>query len=207
MNNPESHDISSKILIVDDNPANIDVMIAFLEKGRYNLSIATNGEMALKVASHNLPDLILLDIMMPGIDGYEACRRLKKLPDTADIPVIFVTAKKEINDIVECYRCGGVDYIAKPVRQEELLARVKTHLQLRRMGATQNHLEQKLTRALAELETLRQILPSCSNCKKIRNEKNIWLHPEEFISSRKEGDTGRVICNSCSDIVKKNAPK
>jgi DNA-binding response OmpR family regulator len=119
-----------KILIVDDTPVNIEVLHRTLESEGYALSVATRGETALEIASHLKPDLILLDIMMPGIDGYETCRKLKENENTRECPVIFVSAKGEVADMVEGFDLGGVDYITKPIRREEVLSRVKTHVQL-----------------------------------------------------------------------------
>lgn len=139
------------ILLVDDTPANIDVLRKTLEPEGYNLSFAPNGAIALKLAVHNQPDLILLDVMMPELDGFETCRELKKNEKTRDIPVIFITAKTETEDIVNGFSLGGVDYIAKPFRQEEVCARVKTHLQLMH---TRRQLEKK-NEALRELNALK----------------------------------------------------
>jgi len=101
-----------------------------LEPQGYKLLYANSGEKALEIAFNNFPDLILLDIMMPGIDGFETCDRLKAEPVTKDIPIIFITAKIETEDIVQGFQQGGVDYILKPFQQEEVSARVRTHLEL-----------------------------------------------------------------------------
>lgn len=119
-----------RVLIVDDTPANLDVLSRTLKPYRYKLAIAESGEQALKTAPHFNPDLILLDIMMPGIDGYETCVKLKKISSLKDVPIIFVTAKNDADDIVKGFDVGGVDYISKPFREKEVCARVKTHLQL-----------------------------------------------------------------------------
>ncbi len=123
----------SKILIVDDTPANIDVLFQTLEPEGYKLFVASSGQGALDLVTQALPDLILLDIMLPGIDGYETCRRLKSDPDTAVIPIIFITAKTETEDIVKGFSVGGIDYIAKPFRHEEVCARIRTHLKLQHL--------------------------------------------------------------------------
>jgi signal transduction histidine kinase len=120
-----------KILIVDDTPANIDVLDLFLEKEGYKISVAQSGESALDLAARILPDLILLDVMMPGIDGFETCRRLKSNNKTRDIPIIFITARNEPTDIVKGFSVGGVDYITKPFSQEEVCARIYLHLKLK----------------------------------------------------------------------------
>ncbi len=121
----------STILIVDDNPTNLSVLFGYFKESGLKTLVAQNGKDALERAALALPDLILLDIMMPGMDGFEVCRRLKKNPATADIPVIFMTALSETADKVEGFRCGAVDYIVKPLQQEEVLARVTNHLTIR----------------------------------------------------------------------------
>lgn len=122
----------AQVLVVDDTPANIGVLSKMLEDQGYKVLVATSGESALKIAQRAAPDLILLDVMMPGIDGLETCRRLKAHELSRDIPVIFVTALSELANIVEGFRVGAVDYIQKPFRHEEVCARVGTHLTLRR---------------------------------------------------------------------------
>lgn len=119
------------ILIVDDTPDNITLLSTLL-KERYKTKVATNGERALKVAATNPPpDLILLDIMMPGMDGYEVCQRLKANAETSDIPVIFLTAKAQAEDEEKGLKLGAVDYITKPISPPIVLARIETHLNLK----------------------------------------------------------------------------
>jgi diguanylate cyclase (GGDEF)-like protein/PAS domain S-box-containing protein len=127
----EARQTVQTIMVVDDNPANLGVVGEHLEDHEYNVTVALDGHEALKRAEFVVPDLILLDVMMPGIDGFETCRRLKANPATADIPVIFMTALTDVSDKVSAFQAGGVDYISKPFQTEELLARVKTHLALR----------------------------------------------------------------------------
>jgi putative two-component system response regulator len=122
------------VLVVDDSPDNLSLMSGLL-KDLYRVKIANNGERALKIAMTGTPpDIILLDIMMPVMDGYETCRYLKANPETSDIPVIFLTAKTEIEDEIRGFELGAVDYITKPISPPVVLARVKTHLQLKRMS-------------------------------------------------------------------------
>lgn len=119
------------ILVVDDNADNLRIVSNFLKEKDYKIALATDGPTAIKIAEENRIDLILLDIMMPDMDGFETCELLKSNPLTRDIPVIFLTAKNETDDIVKGFRIGGVDYITKPFRKEELYMRVKTHVQLK----------------------------------------------------------------------------
>ena len=121
---------SMTIMIVDDTKDNINILRQFLAKFGFKTTVAFNGEMALDLIPKLKPDLILLDIMMPGIDGYEVCIRLKKDAELKNIPVIFITARGDTKDVVEGFEAGAVDFIMKPFRLEEVYARVKTHLTL-----------------------------------------------------------------------------
>ena len=118
------------ILIVDDFPLNLQVLGAILEAEGYNVRPVPNGRLALRVAGKEKPDLILLDIMMPEMDGFEVCRQLKENQDLRDIPVIFISALNNTSDIVRALKSGGVDYITKPFQIKEVTARVSTHLQI-----------------------------------------------------------------------------
>ncbi|MBI2504284.1 MAG: SpoIIE family protein phosphatase [Candidatus Latescibacteria bacterium] len=121
---------SAHILLVDDTPANLDVLCALLETEGYQISLAPNGKVALKIApqAEAAPDLILLDVMMPGMDGFEVCRRLKADPKTREIPVIFITAEDQTESLVKGFQAGGVDYIPKPFRDQEVRVRVRNAL-------------------------------------------------------------------------------
>ncbi len=121
------------ILIVDDTPANLDLLERILENCGYEVRSMPNGPLALKSAAHMPPDLILLDIKMPGMDGYEVCAHLKQQPPTQDIPIIFISALQESDDKVRAFQAGGVDYVTKPFQADEVLARVHTHLEISRM--------------------------------------------------------------------------
>lgn len=120
------------ILIVDDVAQNLQVLNATLSEQGFRVAAAKSGEQAFKALERIQPDLILLDIMMPGMDGYEVCRRLKAMETTKNIPVIFLTAKSESEDMIQGFASGGVDYITKPFQTPELLARVRTHTELKR---------------------------------------------------------------------------
>jgi class 3 adenylate cyclase len=124
---------ASRVLIVDDTPANIQTLAAVLQQKGYLISVATNGKQALEVLGRLRPDLILLDVLMPDMDGFETCSRIKATPDWHDIPIIFLTAKTDTADIVRGFELGAVDYVAKPFNSHELLARVNTHLTIDRL--------------------------------------------------------------------------
>ncbi len=133
-----------KILLVDDTPVNIDVLSKSLINEGYNIFAAPSGDRALKIIEKVEPDLILLDVMMPGLDGFETCQQLKSKESTKDIPVIFITAKSENSDVVNGFQLGGVDYITKPFNYEEVLKRVETHLKISKLMKNQQSLNKKL---------------------------------------------------------------
>lgn len=138
------------ILIVDDNHNNLKVLSHALKNAGWTVAIAKNGETALKQVKHTPPALILLDVMMPGMDGFEACKRLKGDPETTDIPVIFMTALSDTVDKVKGLSIGAVDYVTKPFQTEEVLARVSIHYQLRSLTKQLKDHNQRLEREVAE---------------------------------------------------------
>jgi signal transduction histidine kinase len=138
------------ILVVDDTPTNIQVLFDLLDASGYRVAIAKSGDVALQRLTTSLPDLILLDVMMPGIDGFETCRRMKASDRTQDIPIIFMTALSDTVDKVKGLKLGAVDYITKPIQHEEVLARIQVHLELRHLHRT---LEAKVAARTAELQT------------------------------------------------------
>ncbi len=144
------------ILIVDDTLRNIQVLGTILRQERYQINVAQNGKQALDVVSKVRPDLILLDVMMPEMDGFEACRHLKEDPGTADIPVIFLTAKVETEDIVKGFELGAVDYVTKPFNPTELLVRVHTHLSIHLLQAALKHSLADISRMQREQEAFLQ---------------------------------------------------
>jgi sigma-B regulation protein RsbU (phosphoserine phosphatase) len=129
----DHHNENESLLLVDDNPTNLQVLYQTLETTGCKLLVAKNGETALSIAQKASPDLILLDIMMPGIDGFEVCRRLKAIPTTAAIPVIFLSALTDTKDKVQGLQLGAVDYVSKPFQPDEVIARVNTHLTIHRL--------------------------------------------------------------------------
>jgi len=148
-------DISgAKILIVDDKKENLELLTEILEVQGYDIAFAQDGLKALEIASIFLPDLILLDVMMPGIDGFETCQRMKLITSLRDIPIIFVTAKTDISDIVEGFKLGAIDYVTKPIRHEEIIVRVATHIKLRRLFTIRDELINQLRDKNIELKEL-----------------------------------------------------
>lgn len=123
--------MSKTILIIDDVPTNVGVLLDVLNGAGYEVAVAESGESALEQLAWLKPDIILLDVLMPGLDGFQTCRRLKEDEATADIPVLFMTALSDVVDKVRGFQVGAVDYLAKPLHPEEVLARVNAHLRLR----------------------------------------------------------------------------
>ncbi len=145
MNKLQKSDFS--ILVVDDNKENLKVVSNFLKKEGYQIALSLNADDALNILKENKIDLILLDVMMPGTDGFTLCRMLKENPRLQDIPVIFLTAKTETSDLVEGFSSGGVDYITKPFQKEELIARVNNHIAL-------THAKNQVTKQAEEIRKI-----------------------------------------------------
>ncbi len=151
-NNEKKETIKANILIVDDTQANLRLLVDIFKKKGYKVRPVTNGKMALSGVKGMMPDLILLDIMMPEMDGYEVCRQLKADEATREIPVIFMSALDEVLDKVKAFGVGGVDYITKPFQVEEVLARVETHIELRRLQKRLEDRNEKLSKTVEELK-------------------------------------------------------
>ncbi len=122
------NDKQARLLFVDDNPESVAVLINKLENLDFSISVASDGQEAIELTEALHPDIIMMDVFMPGMDGYETCRQLKLKESTSDIPVIFMTAHSDQASMLRGYEVGGVDYITKPVQFEELLARINKHL-------------------------------------------------------------------------------
>ena len=162
MSRPENESGHGEILVVDDTTASLAFLSELLSKEGYSVRVAPNGDLALWTVEARIPDLILLDVRMPGMDGFEVCRRLKASPLTHAVPVIFLSAQSEVADKVRGFQVGGVDYIGKPFASEEVLQRVATHVSLarvtRELEAERLHLEANVARRTAELLTTTQEL-------------------------------------------------
>jgi DNA-binding response OmpR family regulator len=199
---PRQQDV---ILIIDDNVTNISVLVDYLKGHDYETITALNGQAGLKRAAFAKPDLIMLDVMMPGIDGFETCRRLKADDATSHIPVIFLTSLSEVADKIKGFQAGGVDFITKPFQVEEVLARVQTHLTIRHLQeslkATNTQLEirnAELQEALTTIKTLSGLVPICAWCgSKIREEDGTWLPVTDYISRHTNAELTHGMCPGC----------
>jgi len=181
------------ILAVDDSAKDLDLLAKILEREGYEVALAMEGAQALAFAIRERPDLILLDVMMPGMDGFALCRGLKADPASQGIPVIFLTGKSESDEILSGFEAGAVDYVTKPFRIPELLARVHVHVELRC--------------AQMEISTLRGILPTCAHCKKIRDDEGTWHAIEAYISQRSEAQFSHGLCPDCIPLFFPARPK
>ena len=204
------------ILIVDDDSITQKLLKGILEKQGYNKILMYNsGEQTLELIKKDRPDLVLLDIFMPGIEGYEVCRRLKADNSTSHIPIIMVTGGPvQAEEAIEkSFNAGAADFITKPIRTIEFLSRVKSGLTIKRshdllvdelykreQAEKENKkLIEKLKQALLEIKSLKGIIPICSYCKKIRDDKGYWNKLEAYIQEHSEAEFSHSICPECSD--------
>ena len=178
MNEP-STDARGTVLIVDDTPENVAVLFDHLSQSGFKVLVAESGESALPQVRYAQPDLLLLDVMMPGIDGFEVCRRLKRHPDTQNIPIIFMTALAETGDKVRAFAAGAVDYITKPFQHEEVLARVTAHLTLRRLRDELTSANERLEARVAERTAeLNDVLQEVEALRDRLQDENCYLQEE-----------------------------
>ena len=187
------------VLIVDDVPENLTVLKQMLEEQNYRVRPAINGEIALRAVSSSPPEIILLDIRMPGMDGYEFCRRLKSVEKTRSIPIIFISALDELHEKVKAFSLGGVDYITKPFQEEEVIARVRTHLTIRRLQQSLEEKNDNLQKAMGEIKALQGIIPICAWCKKIRDDEGFWKQVEVYFSERSDVMFSHGVCPDCRE--------
>ncbi|HWN71959.1 MAG TPA: hybrid sensor histidine kinase/response regulator [Haliangium sp.] len=151
------------VLIVDDNPENLGFLFEYLEECGFKVLVALDGEEALAYLAHTQPDLILLDVMMPVLDGFETCVRLKETPAGRDTPVIFMSALSDPQDKLRGFELGGVDYVIKPINKEEVMARINAHVSLRRLQKEAEERNQLLERKRRELEERNEELDAFSH--------------------------------------------
>jgi CheY-like chemotaxis protein len=196
--------MDQNILVVDDTPDSLRLLVGILTGKGYKVRPAPSGTYALTTIQKERPDLILLDIMMPKMDGFEVCRRLKADEHTQNIPVIFISALDKVFDKVTAFAAGGVDYITKPFEIEEVLARVSTHLTIcnlqRSLQEKNEELQEKndaLEAALTKVKLLSGLLPICSHCKNIRNDDGYWQSVEVYIRDHSEADFSHGLCPNC----------
>ena len=199
------------ILIVDDSTDHYTLLRSILTKaGHHQILGAESAQAAFSmlnldgIQSATDIDLILMDVLMPGIDGVQACRRIKQQTHLRDIPIIMVTAKNDLENLHEAFSAGAMDYINKPVKSVELLARVASAITLKKEMDCRKLRESELRRtneelqqALREVKVLRGLIPICASCKKIRNDGGFWQQIEEYIGEHSEAEFSHGICQPC----------
>ncbi|MDM8549091.1 response regulator [Desulfobacterales bacterium HSG2] len=185
------------VLVVDDESVNLQVLFDYLREAGLRVLVAEKGEEALSCVKLTLPDIILLDIMMSDMDGFETCRLFKENKVTKDIPIIFMTALSDTVNKIRGFELGAVDYVTKPFHQEEVLARIKTHLTIQRQ-------KKELKEAAHKIRTLSGLLPICANCKKIRDDNGYWEQIEVYIRDHSDANFSHSICPEC---IKKLYPE
>ena len=181
------------IMVVDDNPDSLKLLSDILSEQGFQVRQALNGRLALAAVKQQSPDLFILDIRMPEMDGFELCRQLKNDSATCSVPVIFISGLDDPADKVKAFEMGGQDYITKPFEDTEVLARVETHIALRRK-------EVELQQALKEVQQLKGILPICCECKQIRDDKGYWQQVEQYISEHSDVQFSHGYCPTCYEM-------
>jgi len=206
------HPDPMRILIVDDCPQSRSLLYGLLQHGGpYEIVVASSADEAVRRCTDPLVpretdlDVILLDLDMHGVDGIEACRLLRAESDLRDVPVVIITAKTDVESLAMAFDAGAVDYITKPVRQIELLARVRSVLALKRETDARKSKEQdllaknlELQRALREIQVLRGLIKICSVCKKIKNDQGSWQQLELYIRDHSAAEFTHGICAECA---------
>jgi CheY-like chemotaxis protein len=189
------------VLVVDDEPRNLQLVGKLLSDGVVcDLCFASSGREALETMESVTPDLVLLDVNMPEMNGYEVCRTIRSADKTREIPVIFLTAQREPEDIIRGFEFGGTDYVGKPFESLELLARLRVQLDLKRSRDELKRQKVELEATLARIRRLEGIISICSYCKKIRNEENSWEQLEVYITEHSEALFSHGICPACRDV-------
>lgn len=198
-----------EILVVDDTREILKFLSRMLEKRGYLVRTASHGSLALQSVASRLPDLILLDVEIPEMDGYEVCRRLKSDDRSRKVPVIFISGRHETIDKVKGFKSGGVDYITKPFESEELIARIETHLQLKKQTAC---LEQKMRECIKELTVVKEAagIAKSQYLSKMSHELPTHLNPvvgyarilkkQNILASDQKEDLQNV-CESCAKLI------
>jgi len=187
-----------RILVAEDQAVSRHILIANLRKWGYDVMAVEDGTLAWKaLQSAEAPQLVILDWLMPGMDGIEICRQFREKPQERPTYLILLTARRGAEDKVRGLQSGADDYITKPFNREELRARVQVGIRVLELQDALAQRVRELEEALSRVKTLQGLLPICSYCKKIRNDRNYWQQVEGYISDHSEAQFSHGICPEC----------
>ncbi len=196
---------ATKILVTDDSLVARTACSNQLNEAGYRVVFAQNGIEAVEAVKRESPELILMDVVMPEMNGVEACRRIKELESARDTPIIMVTSMADVETLQSAFEAGAVDYVTKPIEPVELMARIRSALRLKAEMDARKKREQELTKknqelesALSEIKTLRGFIPICAWCKKIRNIEGYWEQMEHYIEQHSQATFSHSICKECA---------
>jgi len=188
----------NRILLVDDEEMVLQYLSKRLKKHNYDVVTCLSGEKALEKVKALDFDMVILDVILPGIDGYEVCRRLKSDKKTSGIMVLILSVRKTLEERLKGYEVEADDYITKPYDPEELLAKIQILLRLKTALDERDRFIYKLQEALSKVKTLSGLLPICSSCKKIRDDKGYWNQIEDYIREHCPADFSHSVCPVCA---------
>ena len=188
----------NRILIVDDEEMLLLYLSKRLKKHNYDVVTCLSGEEALEKVKAFDFDVVILDVILPGIDGYEVCRRLKSDKKTSGIMVLILSVRKTVEERLKGYEVEADDYITKPYDPEELLAKIRILLRLKNALDERDRIIHKLQEALSKVKTLSGLLPICSSCKKIRDDRGYWKQIEDYIREHSPANFSHSICPECA---------
>ncbi|MGO8792158.1 MAG: response regulator [Terriglobia bacterium] len=187
-----------RILVAEDQSVSRHILAANLRKWGYDVTAVEDGTRAWEALQANpAPQLAILDWLMPGLDGIEICRRIRNSPRTSPIYLVLLTARRGQEDKIHGLQAGADDYITKPFNREELRARVQVGIRVLELQGALAERVRELEEALSRVKTLQGLLPICSYCKKIRNDRNYWQQVEGYISDHSEAQFSHGICPEC----------
>jgi len=187
-----------KILVAEDQSVSRHILVANLRKWGYDVTACEDGTRAWEaLQGEEAPQLAILDWLMPGMDGIEICRQIRRSPRTRSIYLILLTARRGQEDKIQGLQAGADDYITKPFNREELRARVQVGIRVLELQGALAQRVRQLEEALSRVKTLQGLLPICSYCKKIRDDRNYWQQVEGYISDHSEAQFSHGICPEC----------
>ena len=187
-----------RILIAEDDPVSRRLLEVNLQKWGHQVTVtADGGEAWMALRADRAPRMAVIDWMMPGLDGPEVCRRVRLDPETRSIYVILLTARGRREDVIAGLEAGADDYVVKPFDPEELRARAQVGVRVVELQAALDDRVRDLEQALANVKQLRGLLPICSYCKKIRDDRNYWQQVESYVGQRSDAQFSHSICPEC----------